>query len=107
MSAHPLSGWAFIPSHPVPQPAPPLSLSILPLRTRLAAKCPLQPKAPFPKVNNYPSFLSVPQENVPTFNSSAGKELPKGGGGVFPSPGLYSPFAKVKGELVPFRKGQE
>lgn len=30
------------PSHPVPQPAPPLSL---PLHTGLPAKCPLQPKA--------------------------------------------------------------
>lgn len=60
VSAHPLSGWAFIPSHPVPQPAPPLSLSILPLHTRLAAKCPLQPKAPFPKASNYLSFLSIP-----------------------------------------------
>lgn len=60
------------PKHPVPQPAPPLPLSILPLHPGLAAKCPLQPKAaafglgpgapaPFPKVNDYSSFLSVPQ----------------------------------------------
>lgn len=83
MSPHPLSGWAFIPSHAVPQPAPPLFLSILPLDKRLVAKCPLQPKAPFPKVNDYPSFLSVPNKS-PYFKfhpwEGAVEGLQKGGG---------------------------
>lgn len=118
MSAHPLSGRAFIlepPCTPASPASPPLHP---PPEAGLAAKCPLQPKAepgprhlpPSQKVNDYPLLSLYSPIKVLIFNFIPGEKEERGfrmgGEGSLPVSGLYSSFAKVKEELVPFRKGQ-
>lgn len=113
MSAHPSQAGHLSVSHPVPQPATPLSLSNVGWQPSAHYNLKQKPLAlgtcPLPKGQCQRLLSLCPPITVPTFNSTPGEEQEslhiRSEGGSLPSAGLYSPFAKVKKELGPFRKG--